>query len=141
MELMKKKGRHTKNEHYNKTKNDVKLKFNFMFIVMLLIPCLLIGVAYSKYSKENKTIAEYSAGNFYFESDLLTNNPVTKIYTYRRGQDYISIILKNNADELRFSEVNVQYRVKITDTNGNSVNNKNGSVIGEKVRYFKKYRN
>lgn len=54
-------------------------------------------------------------------------NPVS--YSYQRGIDSITVELKNNIDDFRFSEVEISYEVYITDLNGNKVINKNNEEV------------
>ena len=55
------------------------------------------------------------------------------LYEYENGNDSISFCLKNNEDNLRYSEVDINYIVTITDTEGNKVTDKNGEIISEKT--------
>ncbi len=110
-------------------KTKINLKFNFRIILIFLIPVIIAGLTFSQYAKKTEDNLEYVAGNFYFESDVLSDNVDVNTYTYQNGIDKISIMLKNNADELRYSEVKVNYIAKITDTSGNEVIDKNGNKI------------
>lgn len=98
-------------------------------LILLAIPIIFIGTTLAKFSSNTNQDVVFEAKNFYFESDLLhdATNPIS--YTYQKGVDEISVILKNNIDEYRFSDVEIEYKVQITDQEGNSVNDKNGVKV------------
>lgn len=98
-------------------------------LLLFLIPFLFWGVALAKYIMTKNQNLLYEAQAFYFESDLLYDNTNQLSYTYPKGSDSINFILKNNTDELRYSEVTIEYQVSITDINGNSIKDKNGDEI------------
>lgn len=95
-------------------------------LILLAIPIIFIGTTLAKYSSNTNQDVVFEAKNFYFESDLLhdATNPIS--YTYQKGVDEISVVLKNNIDDYRFSDVEIEYKVQITDQEGNSVTDKNG---------------
>ena len=64
-----------------------------------------------------------------FESDLLFDNTNPVAYIYDIGNDKITFNLKNNEDDLRSSEVDIEYEVYITDIYGNPVIDKSGNLI------------
>lgn len=115
-----------------KKKHKAKIGFNFNILLLILIPVVLIGGTVAKYIQEKNSEIIYQAKNFYFESDLLSDNTNPRAYTYEIGNDTISFKLKNNIDDLRHSEVDIEFVVTITDVHGNQVENKNGEVITEK---------
>ena len=96
-------------------KRRIKNKITVNKLLIILIPILLIGTSLAKYLQEKNMELLYEAQNFYFESDLLSDNSNQLAYTYDIGNDTISIVLRNNIDELRYSEVNIEYDVCITD--------------------------
>lgn len=79
--------------------------------------------------KINETL--YEAKNFYFESDLLNSNTNPVSYAYQRGIDSISFELKNNIDELRYSDVEISYVVTINTLDGKQVVDKSGNTVNE----------
>ena len=89
----------------NKTK--IKLKFNLSLntLLLIIIPVLFIGGSLARYIRQRTEDLVYEAKNFYFESDLLSDNTNPAVYTYDIGTDTISFKLKNNIDDLRHSEV------------------------------------
>ncbi len=110
-------------------KNKIKSRFNFNKLLLLIIPIVFLTGSVAKYIKEKNTELVYEAKSFYFESDLLSNNTKPLAYTYDIGNDEITFNLKNNIDELRYSDVDIKYTVSITDIQGNQVRDKNGDMI------------
>lgn len=110
-----------------------KWKMNCLYIVIFLIlicSIIFIRKIYSKYSIENKSDASiYQAKNFYFESDLLNDSTDIPSYTYQEGIDKISFVLKNNIDELRYSEVETSYIVELKNFDDTEVTDKDGNIV------------
>lgn len=106
-----------------------KRKKGLRKLILFAIPIIFIGTTLAKYSSNTNQEVVFEAKNFYFESDLLhdATNPIS--YTYQKGVDEISIALKNNIDDYNFSEVEIQYEVKITDQEGNSITDKLGTTV------------
>lgn len=100
-------------------------------IAVFISIILISGIVFAKYITEKKKNVLYTAGSFYFTSDLLSDGAALNTYEYGKGIDEISVDLKNNIDDLRFSEVDIYYNVKITDIAGNPVTNKNENIIPE----------
>lgn len=101
-----------------KYENKQKRPFGKLPILLLLV--LLIAVLavwqvpglVARYTQEQSSQALLKAKEFYFTSDLL--QPGGASYTLNPGTQSISFILRNHADTLRFSEVNVSYTVNVT---------------------------
>lgn len=94
-------------------KNKMKTKQPFLFLLFgFLILAGIFGGLYAKYvaqeSKKSKPIAE----NFYFTSDLLTEEG--KNYTLSSGTNKITFQLRNFEDELRSSDSNIEYKYTVT---------------------------
>lgn len=117
----------------SKRRYNAKRQLDFNKIFLVLIPIMLIGGSVAKYVYEKNNDIVYEAKSFYFESDLLSDNTNPKAYTYEKGKDSISFSLNNNIDELRYSDVETQYVVNITDIHGNAVQDKDGNNIKEKT--------
>ena len=117
----------------SKRRYNAKRQLDFNKIFLVLIPIMLIGGSAAKYVYEKNNDIVYEAKSFYFESDLLSDNTNPKAYTYEKGKDSISFSLNNNIDELRYSDVETQYVVNITDIHGNVVQDKDGNNIKEKT--------
>ncbi len=114
-----------------KNKSKLKTRFNFNKLLLFAIPTIFIGGTVAKYVQERNEDLIYQAKNFYFESDLLSDNTDPAAYTYDVGNDTIVFELSNNIDDLRHSEVDINYTVSITDVQGNQVTDKDGKVISE----------
>ncbi len=98
-------------------------------LILFAIPIIFIGTTLAKYSSNTNQEVVFEAKNFYFESDLLKDFTEPVSYKYQTGIDTISISLKNNIDDYRFSDVEIDYEIMITDIDGNSVNDKSGAVV------------
>lgn len=98
-----------------------KRKFAIIIILIFAIGIISSSIVMAKYFSDKEKETLYVAESFYFESDLLTSDATTKTYTYQKGKDNIQIVLKNNIDDFRFSDVDIDYSVKITDLNGTEV--------------------
>ena len=96
-------------------------KSKAFLVFFLAIIITFINVVMAKYVESQEKETLYVAESFYFESDLLTNDADTKTYTYQKGKDNIQVVLKNNIDDLRYSDVDIEYTVRITDLNGTEV--------------------
>lgn len=96
-----------------------KSKKTAILVMFLLI--IMTSVVMAKYVANHGKESLYVAENFYFESDLLNSDTNIKTYTYQKGKNNIQILLKNNIDDLRYSDVDIDYTVRITDLNGNEV--------------------
>ena len=118
---------------HQKNKYNIKTEFNLNKLLIILIPVALIGVTAAKYVKESSVEIIYEAKNFYFESYVLSNNTDPRAYTYEIGNDTISFDLKNNIDDLRASEVDIEFVATITDIQGNTVQDKNGEIVNEQT--------
>lgn len=110
-------------------KNKKKVSLNFNTILLIVIPLVVIGGALAKYIYQNSNDALYEARAFYFESDLLSDNTSPKLYKFQTGQDSISFELRNNIDDLRWSDVDIEFVVSISDTQGKEVKDKNGQAV------------
>lgn len=115
-----------------KKKNILKrIKKKNIFLAFLLVFFSSCLVVLAKYHLNINERILYDASDFYFESDLLADNNNKQSYTYKRGIDYIEIMLNNNIDSLRYSEVKINYTVTLTDINGNTVKDKDGNNVNE----------
>lgn len=114
-------------------KYKIKNELNFNMLLLILIPMILIGGAVAKYIQEKDTEIVYQAKSFYFESNILSDNTNPRSYTYEIGNNNISFELKNNIDDLRYSEVDIEFVAMITDVQGNQVKDKEGEIIAEQT--------
>ena len=107
-------------------------KYKFLIVILgLFVFLMLTKSSFAKYnSNENKDFL-YEASSFYFTSNALNNNSSVTVYTLATGTDYIEFNVANNEDNLRYSEVDIDYEVTITDINGNNVVDKNNNGINK----------
>lgn len=107
-------------------KNKIKTTQPFLFLLLgFLILAGIFGGLYAKYidqqSEKTKPIAE----NFYFTSDLLTEEG--KNYTLSAGTKQITFELRNFEDDLRSSDSNIEYQYIVTK-NGQTIKNQTGTI-------------
>lgn len=126
---MSRRRRKKKEIEFKKTKTKIKFSLSLNTFLLIVIPVVLIGTSLAKYISERTSDLVYEAKSFYFESNLLSDNTNPSAYTYDIGTDTITFKLKNNIDDLRYSEVDIEYTVKITDIQGNSVTDKDGNIV------------
>ena len=81
--------------------------------VAVLLTTLAVSGIYAKYTYQKSSYGTVVAPNFYFESDLLTENGAK--YTLNAGTGEITFTMTNSADDLRFSDSDVTYTVTSSD--------------------------
>lgn len=91
-----------------------------ILLIVLAFAVSMFALVWAKYISREKKDTVVAAKAFYFESDLLTEKGAT--YTLAPGTTKIDIVLKNYADDLRWSEVDVRYDVTL-----------NGSAVQEQL--------
>lgn len=109
----------------------MKKKYKILIVLLIMIIAIAVGI-YAKYTVENKKETLYIAESFYFESDILSDSNDVSTYTFQEGANSIKIDLKNNIDDLRWADVDIEYNVKIRDLDNNQVVDKNGNTILDK---------
>ena len=82
-------------------------------LVVLLFSCLTSGIL-AKYVKEQRNGAAVEAAEFYFRSDLLTEESENTSYVLNASTHTITLHLYNYADALRVSETNITCEVSAT---------------------------
>ncbi len=82
--------------------------------VCLVLLAILAGAAIGRYQTRLKSDASVRAKEFYFTSDFLNGST----HTLAPGSTEITFTLGNHADDLRFSEVDITYKVTVTSDNG-----------------------
>lgn len=92
----------------------MKKKFLIVYLILLTI-IITMTVVLGKYLQELKNNTLYEAENFYFRSDLLSED--IKSYTLQRGVNKIVIHLYNSEDRLRYTKVDINYVVKLEKIN------------------------
>lgn len=92
-----------------------RLMFFSVLLIALAFAVSMCALVWAKYISQEKKDTVVAAQAFYFESDLLTENGAT--YTLAPGTTKITFHMKNVADELRISDVEINYTVTV---NGNT---------------------
>ena len=101
-----------------------KIKKRSLALIISAIALLisLTGTyALAKYVMDYKADVLYEANSFYFTSDLLTEpatNGTYPSYTLQSGKNDITFVLRNYADGLRTSEVDIDYTVSVEVKSG-----------------------
>lgn len=132
MKYNKAKRKHKKNVNRNSEKIKSFL-FIFAIILVTIVITIIVQNAFAKFKSSNVTQTQvYEAKSFYFESDLLKEEN-SETYTLKKGEDAITIKLKNNVDNLRYSDIEINYVVKITTMDGKVVVDKSGNIVDNKT--------
>lgn len=108
-----------------KPKKKILSVFSVCMLVFLACAVGLSAFVWAKYLSDEAKDTVVAAKSFYFESDLLSAEQPT--YTLAPGTKSITIRLKNHADALRFSDVNISYKVTATGQTA-----KTGTLTGGK---------
>lgn len=111
---------------------------------LLILFCVLLvfitaGVT-ARYMQKTENSDVAVAKEFYFTSDLLDGKEHTIAPTDSGGTGSVTITLMNHADELRYSEVDIEYSIsvaEVTDGNGAASSNNDAPTVtynsGEKI--------
>lgn len=92
---------------------EMKLPFGrYGIIALLLVAFLCVGGISAKYIHQNSERNLFAAKEFYFTSDLLKEEGAS--YVLNSNTTSFTFTLRNNADELRFSEDDIAYTVTVT---------------------------
>ena len=86
-------------------------------IVFLVLFCTVIGmmaIVAAKYIRETNTSNGVIAKEFYFSSDILSEDGKTTTLSPTNGKASIDFKLMNHADELRYADVEISYEIKVT---------------------------
>lgn len=109
--------------HKEKFKNKKEKKILYTAAVLLLILILMTGMLVAKYISERNSNGLVRADNFYFTSSLLDG----KSHTLSPSSTSVTFTLGNHEDDLRFSEVDINYTVTV-DNAGATVTGGTGSL-------------
>ncbi|MCQ2478823.1 MAG: hypothetical protein MJ091_06425 [Clostridia bacterium] len=123
-----------KNRISSKTR---KLLAYYIIVVIMVLALASIGVVSARYIYQNGTQGTIQSQEFYFSSNLLDG----QTHTLAPGSAQISFSLGNHDDDLRYSQVAINYTVKVngaaaTGTNvtdslaAGSIQNKKVTVSG-----------
>ena len=89
-----------------------------IIITLLIVLLFTVGGVFAKYIDNSGGMGLLSAKEFYFTSNLLTEN--TAKYVLNSKTTEISFTLGNNADKLRFSQDNIKYSITVGCKSGDS---------------------
>lgn len=98
-------------------------------IIILVVAVELIGTAFARYMYNYKENSVYEAENFYFTSDLLTEDG--KIYRYQKGVNSIKVNIYNSVDELRYTEYNIKYIAALTEISSEGNISQSDDIVKE----------
>lgn len=124
------------NNRKNKNHKSRSVQIN-KTVTLLVLFCLCIGgisMVAAKYMKQNTTKNNAAAAKeFYFESDFLDGKE-HEIMPTDNGKAKVTIRLKNYIDDLRYSETDIEYTVKVTEKDltdsavGVTINQETGTI-------------
>jgi len=89
-----------------------------IIITVLIVLLFTVGGVFAKYIYNSGGMGLLSAKEFYFTSNLLTEN--TAKYVLNSKTTEISFALGNNADKLRFSQDDIKYSITVGCKSGDS---------------------
>lgn len=90
-------------------------KRTIIIIAVVAALMLAVGGVFAKYIAKESGNNLLAAKVFYFTSDLLKEE--TAQYVLNSSATEVSFTLGNNADKIRYSEVDIDYTVEVTKTN------------------------
>ena len=109
--------------------------------IILILTCTFIPI-FAKYLKNQKNLVGVSSKDFYFTSDLLdvpATNGTFPEYTLGKGTNTITFNLNNYEDDLRFTTVDIEYEVKVMNSNDVVVFVENGTLNATSSKNSKKF--
>lgn len=104
------------------------LRRSWLILFLVLLTAGGIGTAVAKYIQSTGGKALFKAPEFYFSSNLLAVEPETYVFNSQTRE--VSFILRNSADALRTSEMDITYTVTVEENDNNTDENatvENGS--------------
>lgn len=102
------------------SRREAKKKYMFAgMAVCVVLLVALIGTAIGRYQRQIRSEGYVKAKEFYFTSDFLDGR--THTVTPEGTAAAFTFTLGNHADDLRFSEVDITYEVKVTPGDGVTV--------------------
>ncbi len=98
--------------------------------VVLSLCALMVGMLAAKYLNEKSSDGLVRAKNFYFTSNLLDG----KKHILAPGSTSVTFTLGNHEDDLRYSEVDIEYEYTITADDGTTTKTGNGKLENGSVK-------
>ncbi len=96
--------------------------------IVLLLCVLTVGMLVAKYINRKSSDGLVRAKNFYFTSDFLDGEE----HTLAPGSTSVTFTLGNHADDLRYSEVDIEYTVTVD--NDAAVTSPTGTLAKDSVK-------
>lgn len=113
-----------------KIQRNVKI---LIMVIVLLVCTLTVSIVAAKYITEKSSEGSVRASEFYFTSDFLDG----KTHTLVPGSTSITFTLGNHGDDLRYSEVDINYTVTVTPeetaTPAATVKNEKGALKKDEI--------
>lgn len=112
-----------------------------ILIIILVITCSIIPIL-AKYIKKVNTNMQINSTDFYFTSDLLdvpASNGTFPEYILGKGTNTITFNLKNYEDELRFSTLDINYEIKVTNSSDTIVFEETGTLSTSLTKNSKQF--
>ena len=110
----------------------MKQKKIILIIVILLVLFSIVVPISAKYINNIKKSMEIQGSEMYFSSDLLEEPSISDTYpkyTLSEGTNTIVFKLKNYIDDLRFSELDITYNIKVYNSLDTLVHQENGEIL------------
>ena len=95
--------------------NSEKKIRTYMFLIIMSLCLLLVAGIVAKYINNRVVDGKINAPYFYFTSDKLTETQTT--YTVNSDITSISFDIANCADEIRYSDIDINYTITVTGEN------------------------
>jgi hypothetical protein len=115
------------------TKSKKLMRPQLAIFGIILAICVIGGIALAKYTRKESDQGIVRAKWFYFNSDLLkegTSQNENNTYTYASRTPEITFKLMSREDELRYSEMDIHYTVKVEKKVDNIWQNVGEAQIG-----------
>lgn len=117
-----------------RTKIKNKKKIDIKTLILILLFTSIIFFSFSKYTVQVNEKHIQTSEEFYFASDMLSENGnVYELYDWDGINEYlITIDLRNSEDFLRYTEKDITYNISVTGSDNITVNMENTSrkIIG-----------
>lgn len=111
--------------------NSEKKIRTYMFLIIMSLCLLLVAGIVAKYIHNRVVDGKINAPYFYFTSDKLTETQTT--YTVNSDITSISFDIANCADEIRYSDIDINYTITVTGENLGSAILNDGSNTGTQI--------
>ena len=91
----------------------------YAIVAIVLLSALAVGGIFAKYVKALQNDGQVTSPAFYFTSDELSQTPVTYVLNpTSENSTSFSFTVRNHADQLRYADKEITYRVSVTPSEG-----------------------